>query len=221
MILPVFVTLVGAFSAYFASRPELAGQPKLWLYLMLPNLPLALLAGLALWRKGCIKERLLPRRGDVFLGVLTAIVVVIATWSGRYLVMPHGSPREAWLGRVYLQLGDPQILESARWLPIALLLGPMLNEVVWRGWIQERLSDRLGAVRGFFLTSGLYALTALPTALNLADPVVGANVLYPLLAIIGGLVWGYATLLSGRATPAMISHATFVYFTVMQFRPGL
>ncbi|MGE5784559.1 MAG: lysostaphin resistance A-like protein [Myxococcales bacterium] len=221
MILPLFVTLVGAISSHFASLPEMAGQPRLWLYLMLPNLPLALLACLALWRKGRMKERLLPHRGDVFLGVLTAVVVVIATWSGRYLVMPHGSPREAWLARLYLQLGDPQLLETARWLPLALLLGPVLDEIVWRGWIQEILSEKLGPIRGLLLTSGFYAVTALPTALNLADPTVGANVLCPLLAIVGGLVWGYATHLSGRATPAMISHATFVYFSVMQFRPGL
>lgn len=221
MILPLFVTAVGAISAYFASRPEMAGQPKLWLYLLLPNLPLALLACLSLSREGRLKQRLLPHRGDVFLGVLTAVVVVIATWSGRYLVMPHGSPREAWLGRLYLQLGDPQLLESARWLPLALLLGPVLDEIVWRGWIQDSLSERLGPIRGLVMTSGLYAITALPTTLNLADPTVGANVLGPLLAIVGGLVWGYATQLSGRATPAMISHATFVYFSVMQFRPGL
>ncbi len=221
MVLPLVVVAIGSASAYLASRPEVSGQPRLWLYLLLPQLPLALLACVALARKGRLKSRLLPRRGDVFLGVLTSAVLVIATWAGRYLIMPHGSPRSAWLARMYLQLGDPILLQSSWWLPLALIVGPMLDELVWRGWLQDELTTRLGVGRGFLLTSGLYALTALPTMFTLADPTVGTNILFPLLATVGGLVWGYATLLSGRAIPAMISHATFVYFSVMQFRPGL
>jgi uncharacterized protein len=221
VLLPLIVVVVGAASAYLGSRPEMAGQPKLWLYVMLPQLPLALLACIALARAGRLKDRLLPRRGDVFLGILAAAVVVIATWAGRYLVMPHGSPRGAWLARMYIQLGDPILLQATWWLPLVLIFGPMLDEIVWRGWIQDRLTNQLGIGRGLALTSGLYALTAVPTIFTLVDPVVGTNILFPLLALVGGLVWGYATLLSGRATPAMISHAAFVYFSVMQFRPGL
>jgi membrane protease YdiL (CAAX protease family) len=221
MILPVFAALVGAASAYLASRPEIAGQPRMWLYVMLPQLPLGLLACIALGRVGRLRERLVPHRGDVFLGVLTAVALVIATWAGRFLIMPHGSPRTVWLARIYLQLGDPMILQSTWWLPLVLIVGPMLDEIVWRGWIQDRLAYRLGRGRGFALTSGLYALTALPTMLTLGDPTVGTNILFPLLGLTGGLIWGYATLLSGRVAPAMISHATFVYFSVMQFRPGL
>lgn len=221
MALPLLVVALSAMSTYLASRPEVGGQPRLWLYLLLPQLPLALLACIALARSGRLKARLLPRGGDIFLGVLTAVVLIIAVWAGRYLIMPHGSPRNAWLARMYIQMGDPLLLQSTPWLPLVLIIGPMLEEVIWRGWLQDQLATRLGAVRGLLLTSGLYALTAVPTMFTLGDATVGANVLFPLLAIVGGLVWGYATMLSGRATPAMISHATFLYFSVMQFRPGL
>jgi membrane protease YdiL (CAAX protease family) len=221
VFLPIIVVTVGAASAYLGSRPEIAGQPKLWLYVMLPQVPLALLACIALARAGRLRDRLLPQRGDIFLGILTAAVVIIATWSGRYLIMPHGSPRGVWLARMYIQLGDPIILQATWWLPLVLVFGPMLDEIVWRGWIQDRLTQRLGIGRGLALTSGLYALTAVPTMFTLVDPVVGTNILFPALALVGGLAWGYATVLSGRATPAMISHAAFVYFSVMQFRPGL
>lgn len=221
MLILVLVVTVTSASAFVASRPEIAGQAPMWLYAMLPQVPLALLGVIALRRAGHLRERLAPRRGDVFLGVLTATVMVIATWAGRYLIMPHGSPRGAWLARMYLQLGDPILLQSTRWLPLVLIIGPMLDELIWRGWIQDRLTERLGVGRGFALTAGLYALSAVPTMFNLADPTVGTNILFPLLALVGGLIWGYATLLTGRATPAMISHATFVYFSVMQFRPGL
>jgi uncharacterized protein len=221
MLLTVVALVVGAASAQLASRPEIAGTPKIWLISMLPQLPLALLACIALARTGRLRQRLMPHRGDVFLGFLTAGVLVIATWAARYLIMPHGSPRVAWLARMYLQLGDPAVLQSTWWLPLVLVVGPMLDEVVWRGWVQDRLTEWLGHGRGFALTSGLYALTALPTLWTLADPSVGTNVLFPLLALVGGLTWGYTTLLSDRATPAMISHAIFAYFSVMQFRPGL
>lgn len=221
MILPVFVTLLAAGSAYLCSQPEMAGQARTWLYACLAQVPLALLAVWAMQRSGRLKQRLLPRRGDIFLGVLTALVLVIATWSARYLVMPHGSVREAWLFRMYLQLGDPLILEATWWLPLVLIVGSVLDELVWRAWIQGELVERLGAGRGFAMTTGLYALTAVPTMFTLADPRAGTNLLFPLLAMLGGSVWGYATMLTGRATPAMVSHATFVYFSIMQFRPDL
>jgi membrane protease YdiL (CAAX protease family) len=221
MILPLFVTLVSAGSAYLCSRPEMAGQARTWLYACLAEVPLALLAVWALLRSGRLKQRLLPQRGDIFLGVVAALVIVIATWSARYLVMPHGSVHEAWLFRMYLQLGDPLVLEATWWLPLVLIVGSVLHELVWRAWIQEDLSERLGAGRGLAIMTGLYALTAVPTMFTLADPKAGTNPLFPLLAILAGLVWGYVTMLTGRATPAMVSHATFVYFSVMQFRPTL
>jgi membrane protease YdiL (CAAX protease family) len=221
MLLLGFVVAVYAASSYLATQPNLAGQPQIWLYLLIPQLPIAALAIMALARSGRLKARLVPHRGDVFLGVLTATAMVIATWAGRYLIMPHGSPRGAWLARLYIQLGDPMLLQSTRWLPLVLIVGPIIDEIVWRGWIQDRLSERLGAVRGLLVTSGLYAVSAVPTMFTLADPQVGTNILLPLLGIVGGLIWGYATFLSGRATPSIVSHATFVYFSVMQFRPGL
>jgi uncharacterized protein len=221
MILPLVVVAISAANAYFASRPEIAGEPKTWLFLLLPELPLALIACIALGRAGRLRERLLPHRGDVFLGTLTAAVLIIVVWSGRYLVMPHGSPRAAWLARLYLQLGDPQNLQQARWLPLVLIVGPILDEILWRGWMQTRLIDLLGFGRGYALTAGLYAISATPTMFTLADPLVGTNILVPLLAIVGGLVWGYVTILAGRATPAMIGHAIFAYFSVMEFRPPL
>jgi membrane protease YdiL (CAAX protease family) len=221
IVVPWLVVAVAAANSYYASRPAVAGRPTTWLFFMLPELPLALLACLALMRSGRLAQRLLPRRGDIFLGVLTALVLIIACWSGRYLVMPLGSPREAWLAHMYVQLGDPTQLQTSWWLPLVLIIGSMLDEMVWRGWIQDWLSLKLGGGRGLALTAGLYSLTAIPAMFTLADPTVGTNVLLPLLAMAGALVWGYATLLSGRATPAMVSHAAFVYFSVMQFRPGL
>lgn len=221
MIPPLVVVVISAIGIYLVTRPELAAQPRLWLYLLLAELPLAGMAVFSLWRSSRLKARLLPQSGDVFLGVLTATALIIAAWAGRYLIMPHGSPRNAWLARMYLQLGDPSALEQTWWMPLVLIVGPILDELVWRAWLQDRLSARLGSTRGLLLTTGLYALAATPTLFTLADPAVGTNVLFPLLAIVGGLVWGYATLLSGRVVPAMISHAAFTYFSVMQFRPGL
>lgn len=221
MSLPIFISLLSAASAYLCSRPEMAGQARTWLFGLLAELPLGALALVSLHRSGRLKPRLMPRRGDVFLGVLTATVVVIATWSARYLVMPHGSPREVWLFRMYLQLGDPLVLESTWWLPVVLIAGSAVDEAIWRGWLQSHLTEHYGPGRGLLLTCGFYALAALPTMFTLADPLAGTNLIFPMLAIVGGLVWGYATMLTGRATPAIISHATFVYFTVMQFRPSL
>lgn len=217
----LFVTLAGTTSAFFASRPELAGLPVLWLLLFLTQLPLLLLALYFLRRKGVLKARLTPRPGDVLRGVAGAAILVIAIWAGRALVMPHGSIREAWLARLYIHLGDPLLLERIRWVPLVILGWALSEEVVWRAWVQPKIVERLGPTRGVLLTALAYSAQALPVAYHLRDPSAGYNPLVILLALGTGLVWGYITQLSGRITPALVSHATLAYFTILEFRPGL
>ena len=185
------------------------------------SLALAVIALILLARRGRLRERLTPRWGDLSVGVLGAVALIIITWAGRTLISPRGVPRQAWLAQVYWFLGDPRELESIWWVPWLIVIAPMLDEIVWRGWIQDRLSDIVPNGRGWLLTAVLYGLTAAPTLFTVNDVVAGPNPTLLVLALVAGALFSFLTHMTGRATPAMIAHAAYSYFMLLQFRPPL
>lgn len=74
-----------------------------------------------------------------------------------------------------------------------------LEEIAWRGGVQQGLSERLGSTRGYLVASALYALSFLLTG----------NVAIALLALPCGLAWGAMFRFRGRLAPAMVSHLVF------------
>ena len=185
------------------------------------SLMLGIVAVAALWKSGRLRERLTPKWGDLSIGVVGALALIITTWAGRTILAPRGVPRQAWLAQVYWFLGDTGELEEKFWVPWLIVLAPMLDEVIWRGWLQDRLTVSVGRVRGWLLTTLLYGLQATPTVVALNDPVAGPNPLLLILALLAGLLFGFLTHITNRATPAMIAHAAFTYFILLQFRPAL
>ncbi len=182
---------------------------------------LAIVALIVLHQRGRIRDRLTPRWGDLSIGVVSAAALIITTWAGRTLLSPRGVPRQAWLAQVYWFLGDPTELESIAWVPWLIALAPMLDEIVWRGWIQEGLSVVVPRGLGWVLAAGLYGLQAIPTLFTLSDSVAGLNPLLLAMALVAGLLFSFLTHVTGRATPSMIAHAAFSYFILLQFRPAL
>ena len=182
---------------------------------------LAIVAILVMVKQGRIRDRLTPKWGDLTIGVLGALALIISTWAGRTILSPRGLPRQAWLAQVYWFIGDPGTLQEQFWVPWLVVLAPMLDEIVWRGWLQDELSNSLGAIRGWLVTALLYAFQAAPTLLTLQDPVAGPNPSLLTLALVAGLVFGFLTHATRRATPAMIAHAAFSYFILLQYRPML
>ncbi len=212
--------LFSTITCALASSSRLTADPRLFVWFSLAQLPLVLLALFVLHRKRAL-VRLLPRRGDITLGAVAAVVLLLATWGGRALLAPTASPRQAWLLRLYLQLGDPLVLERLWWVHVSLLFSAGFVELIWRGWVQHGLCERFGPIRGFIFTSLAYASTTLPSVVLLADPTVGPNPLVAAVALVVGLLLGQVTRLTDRAVPAMLAHAIFAHFTVIQFRPGL
>ena len=106
-------------------------------------------------------------------------------------------------------------------MPWLVVLTPMLDEIVWRGWLQDRLSVVVPRGLGWVLTAGLYGLQAVPTVFTLSDSVAGPNPLLLALAMVAGLLFSFLTHITGRATPSMVAHAAFSYFMLLQLRPAL
>jgi uncharacterized protein len=202
----------------FAFRDSLAGSPAFLWTLAIPYMGLAAVAIHHFWDQGTLGDRLRPRGGDVSIGAVSAAALLFASWLGRSALAPAGTPRQAWLYRIYLHLGDPDVLQHSVMLTLLLLFLPIAEELVWRGLVLDLVSERLGTRQGWMVTTLLYVLVLAPTVYLLRDPRAGLNPLLPTAALGAGLVWGFLAGRTGRLMPAIVSHMAFTYFSAVQFR---
>ena len=212
----VFVVVFASFAAAF--RPEYAGTDRFWWLFGLPHLGLAAFAIERMRRDGRLRERLIPRGGDISIGAITALGLLAASWAVRASVTPAGSPRQAWLFWLYAQIGDPDRVQQSIVLTATLCAIALAEEIIWRGYVLDRLSERFGKRRGWMLATLLYALAALPTAYTLRDAVAGPNPLLVFAAFGCGIVWTFMAARFGRLLPVAVSHVAFTYFSAVQFR---
>ncbi len=218
----VVTTLVTAIAVAFAIHPSADGAWSLWLGLGIPYLVLGGYALYLMYDAGTLLERLTPRGGDFTLGVLVAAGLLFASWALRANVAPAGTAAQGWVAQVYLALGDPSVIQRSAQLTIALLMVAALQELTWRGMVQDALEDLLGSRRGWVVTAGLFAAATGPTLIALRDPLAGPNPVLFVAALGCGMVWGFTTRIVGRLWPAMFSHMAFLYFSAVQFHiPGL
>ncbi len=219
MMWQVWVIVAGAALAQgFALRVSMAGKPEMWLVL---GLAYAVLGGLGLgqlWDRHLLFERLRPRAGDVTIGAVVGLVLLIGSWAARSVLAPVDSPRHAWLLLIYLAIGDPNTIQRSLPITLTLLLIAVLDEIIWRGYVLDALGERYGPRRAFVYSVLLYGAAALPTVVTLRDAVAGPNPLWVLLALGTGLFWAFLARLIGRLPPGIISHLVFAYFSAVQFR---
>jgi hypothetical protein len=93
------------------------------------------------------------------------------------------------------------------------------EELVWRGFVLEELTERFGTRRGWLVAALLYALAALPTVYLQRDPVAGPNPLLVMAAFGCGIVWTFMAGRFGRLLPGVFAHLVFTYFSAVQFSP--
>lgn len=219
VLLTVLLTFAGM--SYSFSEAA-AGTPRFWLGVSVPYVPLVALALHKLWQDGTLVERLTPRWGDLSIGAVSMIALLFASWAARRVLSPSGSPRQAWLFRIYLQLGNPEHLQRSTAYTLLILAICAAEEIVWRGMVLGDLSERFGRRAALPLSALLYGASALPTLWLLRDPTAGVNPLLVTAAVGCGLVWSFFAAQLGRLAPVVISHMAFTYFTIVQFRlPGL
>lgn len=217
MIAVVIVFVLVSAGYAWAFQPGVA-QTEFLLRFAAPHALLTLYALAELHRDGTLLERMKPRWGDLSIGALVALLLLVASWLARSVLVPAGSERQAWLFRVYAQLGDPELIQRSVALSGLLFGIAIAEEIVWRGLVAARLGDRFGPRRGWLLAALLYSLSSLPTVFTLRDPVAGPNPLLVLATLGCGIVWTFLALRMGRLVPAIFSHMAFTYFSVVQFR---
>jgi hypothetical protein len=83
----------------------------------------------------------------------------------------------------------------------AVLLGPVFEEVVFRGFIQPLLTRDLGSIAGILMTAGAFGL--------LHGPEYSGSWQYVVLITFAGACFGVIRYWSGSLTPAILMHAGF------------
>ncbi len=213
--LALLLTIVGA---CFGFSPSRAGSPFMWVVFGATQLPMAALAIHKLRRDGTLSESLMPRWGDISLGMGSAMVMLVGLWGASFGIGPATTKHQAWLMRIYLQIGDPELLQR-NWIPVAagVTVLASLEELSWRGLVLPVLEDKVGTRRAWPLSALLYALALSPSIWLLRDT-VGPNPLVVGVALFGGMVWSFLAVHTRRLIPSILSHALFIWFVVAQFR---
>jgi membrane protease YdiL (CAAX protease family) len=218
VLIVLIAVVLNAAAAGAAMRVSAAGTWMVFLAPAVPYLVLSIAAVVQMQRDGTLAAKLRPRSGDLSFGAIIALMLFFGSMAARMVLAPHGSVREAWIMRIYLQIGDPESLQSRILLVSAVVIVvSALEEVAWRGFIYGLIEDKLGSRRAWPITAVLYALASLPTVFLLGDSFAGPNPLIFLAALGCGLVWGLVVARTGRLPVAIISHALFSWCVAVQF----
>ena len=224
LIVGAIVVFVGA-GMHLAFDLDRAGSVWFWVYAVVPTLALAVVALARLARDGELRGLLMPAWGDATRGILSTAVLLAGAAAASHLIAPTGSPRESWLARLYLQIGDPNWLRAhAASTGAVLVVAAAAEEIVWRGLVTRLLAEKVGSRTAWIWAAIPYALAHLPTVWALRDPEAGLNPVLVLGALGLGLVWGALARQTGRLPPVILSHAAFDWVVIMMFRlwgPGL
>lgn len=219
IIATLLLTFAGMAYSFSESR---AGSWLFWLGVSLPYVFLVALALHKMWDEGTLVGLLTPRWGDLSIGATSMIGLLFASWAARRVLTPAGTARQAWLFRIYLQLGNPEHLQRSTGYTLLILAICIAEELVWRGMVLNELTRRFGRRAALPLSALAYGFAVLPTLWLLRDPVAGLNPLFITAAVGCGLTWSFLASVVGRLAPVMISHMAFTYFTIVQFRlPGM
>lgn len=208
-----------AVAAHFAFDVERAGTASFFLIMAVPTVVLAVLGLLRARNDGVLKSWLSVRSGDFSRGFAAAVLLFGASYAFMKVVAPPDSIRASWLARLYLQLGDPQILrKNVGMVVIAIIVISVAEEIVWRGLVVSLLEEKIGSRRAWVWAAVLYSIAHVPTIWALRDPVAGLNPVVVLAALGCGLVWGAMARRFERLLPGMFSHVFFNWTVLMMFR---
>ena len=208
-----------AAASYFAFDLSRAGTPALFLIMAVPTVVLAGIGVLRAKNDGILKSWISVKSGDFSRGFAAAALLFGASYAFMRFVAPPDSIRASWLARLYLQLGDPQILrKNVGMIVLAIIVIAIAEEVLWRGLVVSLLEEVIGSSRAWVWAAVLYSVAHAPTIWALRDPVAGPNPVIVLAALGCGLVWGGMARSFQRLLPGIFSHVLFDWTVIMMFR---
>ena len=145
---------------------------------------------------------------QLFWGIAIAVALWGVFWVGDKLSQLMFDFARPQVDTIYgMKEGESPWLLTALML---FLIGPA-EEIFWRGYIQENLSQRWNANIGFIITTAIYALVHAGSC----------NFMLTMAALVAGVVWGLLyRLFPQYFTAIIISHAlwdvaVFIWFPIM------
>ncbi len=130
----------------------------------------------------------------IIIGIISAIILYAIFLLGNLVL-------DSLFGFASEQVSDVYgvRLQAPRWMIgflLLLIIGPG-EEIFWRGFIQHRLSDKVGPTFGIILASTIYALVHLWSF----------NIMLLLAAGVCGVFWGVMFWRYKSIVPVIISHS--------------
>lgn len=218
LFIPLVVGLVGT-GLWFATSAAAQAAPAIYFYLLVPYLLLGLLTLGRMYRDGTLLDLFRWRGGDITFGAALALGIGAVLYLGKSVLIAPGSAGELWLLRIYMQLGSISSSSTTiAWTSAAILAIALLDELTWRGLVQQILEERIGVRRGWIVCAILYGIAHVPAAIQLDMPTAGRNPLPVLASVFVALVLGFLVGRIQRLPPALIAHAMLSYAITMQFR---
>ncbi len=217
----VLITAIVATGNHLAFQLERAGASSFWALAVLPSLAIAVVAAAIAGRVnegGGVAQWMRPVWGDFTRGVVGAAIVFAVAYAASRVFA--GTPRESWMARLYLQLGDPRTLrEGMPMYAVGIVVAATAEEVVWRGLVTRLVARTIGERWAWAAAAVPYALAHAPTIGSLRDPEAGSNPILVFAALVAGLVWGaMARRFKGRLVPGILAHAMFDWLVLFTFR---
>ncbi len=208
-----------AVASLFAFDQGRAGPVSFFACAIGPTLLVAIVALVRAARDGELAALVRPEWGDATRGILSAALLLGGAVAFLHALAPAGSPREHWMERIYLPLGDARWLRAhAGLVAIFVLVAAAAEEIVWRGLVTRLLAEQVGSRFAWVWAAIPCALAQAPTVWALRDPEAGPNPLLVVGALALGLAWGAMARWTRRLTPSILSHAAFDWCVIMLFR---
>lgn len=153
-------------------------------------------------------ERIRFSLTDILLGVAIAVALWSFFWVGDKLSQLMFDFARPQVDTIYgMKEGTSSLLLT---FLLLFIIGPA-EEIFWRGYVQDSLSKRWGADRGFLAATVVYALVHIGSM----------NFMLVMAALVAGVVWGLLyRFFPGRFAAIIVSHAlwdvaVFVWFPIM------
>ena len=144
---------------------------------------------------------------EIALGVVIAVALWSVFWVGDKLSQLMFDFARPQVDLIYgMKEGESPLLLTALML---FIIGPA-EEIFWRGYVQQKLTERWNSNRGFIVTTLVYALVHAGSF----------NFMLTMAALVAGAFWGFLyKLYPNRFTAIVISHAlwdvaVFIWFPI-------
>lgn len=133
---------------------------------------------------------------DLAWGFGSALALAAGFHAGGWVLRALWSEAGSHIGAVYAM--DTSVPPAAIAAALLLVIGPG-EELFWRLFVQERLSERLGRAAGWAATTAVYA----------GVHVVTGNPVLVLAALVAGGAWGLMWWKVRRPWALLVSHAVW------------